>query len=640
MEWDWWLNRGPADVHKFMNQAWIPGANTGSYTIPGEGGYFNQAWWDMYAESIFIYLAAMGSPTHPIPYDAWRDLSRRWRTYHGYHMITQPPLFTHQYQHLWFNMETSNGQKLHDGFANYAENITNATLQNKASTAQDSRYEDRIWGLTASDGPAAYTAYGAPPEGSHDGTVAPTAALSSIRFTSQESIAAARYMYFQYKHRIWGQHGFTDAFNISTDWRGEDSLGIDQGALLLAIENYRTGMVRDTAMASPYLRNGMAAAQFKALDQAPLYTASEVEGDNPAYQARYAADGNPSTRWSSPFADPQWIQVEYASAKNITGATIQWEAAYAKSYRIQVSNDGKTWNDAYRTSNGQGGTETVSFPQVTAKYLRIYCSERATGYGYSIYEWNVIEAAPLIVAHYRASSSESALYPPSNSGDGDPNTRWSSEFSDPQWLQMEFSSETRVNKLDIRWEAAYALTYHVEASADGLQWQTHRSVFNGTGGLETIYFPTATTRFLRLNMTVRATPYGYSIYEIKPSYDTAPPFAALNAENAKSSFPEADGTFKLNDVYSYPNPSRGKNPTFHIECGLADSAEIQVYDASGESIYQSRLLEAPGVIEGKYAYEHPWDISGVPSGVYIYSVTAKKAGERDLRIVKKLAVIK
>ncbi|OLE23871.1 MAG: hypothetical protein AUG44_20910 [Actinobacteria bacterium 13_1_20CM_3_71_11] len=113
---------------------------------------------------------------------------------------------------------------------------------------------------------------------------------------------------------------------------------------------------------------------------------STVEAANLA--ARYAVDGNLTTRWSSAFSDPQWMQVDLGSVQPITRVKLSWEAAYASSYSIQVSNDGGTWTDAYHTDAGAGGVEDRGV-KATARYVRMYGTRRATPYGYSLWEFQV-----------------------------------------------------------------------------------------------------------------------------------------------------------------------------------------------------------------------------------------------------------
>ncbi|HEY3465834.1 MAG TPA: discoidin domain-containing protein [Amycolatopsis sp.] len=112
-------------------------------------------------------------------------------------------------------------------------------------------------------------------------------------------------------------------------------------------------------------------------------TASSTE--NGGTPASAAFDGNAGTRWSSAFSDPQWVQVDLGSAQQLCDVVLTWEAAYAKAFSVQLSADANTWTSAYSTTTGTGGTQTVSLGG-TARYLRVYGTQRATGYGYSLWE--------------------------------------------------------------------------------------------------------------------------------------------------------------------------------------------------------------------------------------------------------------
>ena len=97
----------------------------------------------------------------------------------------------------------------------------------------------------------------------------------------------------------------------------------------------------------------------------------------------------------------------------------------------------------------------------------------------------------------------------------------------------------------------------------------------------------------------------------------------------------------LGEAYSFPNPAyQGKNPTIHMECGIADFVQLRIYDISGQLIHEAGIEDQLKIIDNKYAYEYAWDVSGTASGTYIYVVVAKKAGEQDIRVMKKMAVIK
>jgi fibronectin type 3 domain-containing protein len=115
-------------------------------------------------------------------------------------------------------------------------------------------------------------------------------------------------------------------------------------------------------------------------------TASSVE--NTGHPASAATDGSATTRWSSAFSDPQWIQVDLGTSYAVHQVVIQWENAYARAYQIQVSPDGATWTTVYSTTTGAGGTETLNVTG-SGRYVRVYGTVRATGYGYSIWELQV-----------------------------------------------------------------------------------------------------------------------------------------------------------------------------------------------------------------------------------------------------------
>lgn len=116
-------------------------------------------------------------------------------------------------------------------------------------------------------------------------------------------------------------------------------------------------------------------------------TASSLE--NASYPATNAFDGNLATRWSSQFSDPQWIYVDLGATYNISEVTLYWEAAYGKSYQIQVSSDATNWTTIYSTTTGLGGTEDLAGLSGTGRYVRMYGTARGTVYGYSLWEFQI-----------------------------------------------------------------------------------------------------------------------------------------------------------------------------------------------------------------------------------------------------------
>ncbi|MEU8270280.1 ThuA domain-containing protein [Sphaerisporangium sp. NPDC049002] len=123
------------------------------------------------------------------------------------------------------------------------------------------------------------------------------------------------------------------------------------------------------------------------LSQGRPVTASSVE--NAGTAAANANDGNAGTRWSSAFSDPQWISIDLGANRSVNRVKLTWEAAYGKAYRIETSTNGTTWTPAYTTTTSDGGTDDLTFTATTARYVRLYGTQRATGYGYSLWEMEV-----------------------------------------------------------------------------------------------------------------------------------------------------------------------------------------------------------------------------------------------------------
>src|ERR1700733_5986557 len=265
---------------------------------------------------------------------------------------------------------------------------------------------------------------------------------------------------------------------------------------------------------------GRAAAASTLLSQGKTATASSTE--SAAYPASDAVDGNTGTRWSSAFSDPQWLEVDLGSSASITQVVLQWEAAYATAFQIQTSSDGTNWTTIYSTTTGTGGTQTLNVTG-TGRYVRMYGTARATQYGYSLWEFQVYGTTSgtgaacsttdaALNRPATASSLENASFPASAAVDGNTSTRWSSAFSDPQWLQVDLGSSQTICEVTMDWEAAYATAFQIQTSPDGTNWTTIYSTTTGTGGTRTLSV-SGTGRYVRMYGTARAPPYGYSLWE-------------------------------------------------------------------------------------------------------------------------------
>jgi hypothetical protein len=123
----------------------------------------------------------------------------------------------------------------------------------------------------------------------------------------------------------------------------------------------------------------------------PVQSSSSTTKDGVYYPAENAVDGQSGTRWSSDFSDPQWLAVDLGQTTTISRVELVWENAFAKSYALQVSTDGKDWRDVYTTDKGAGKTETLRFAPTPARWVRFQGTQRATPFGYSLWEMRVFK---------------------------------------------------------------------------------------------------------------------------------------------------------------------------------------------------------------------------------------------------------
>ncbi|GAJ28223.1 glucoamylase family protein [Acidomonas methanolica] len=274
VDWPWMHARGP-----WMAMGWMP---------PGQ---FLPADWKGYNEGLIVYLQALGSPTHPLPASVWRKWTAsyegQWKSFHGHTLLNFAPLFGHQYSESWVDFRSIHDDWNRAHHTDYFQNSREAVYAQRDYARENPNhwrdYGAEIWGLTACDGPGdatrtvdgrkrhflAYSARGA--GGDYvldDGTIAPTAAGGSVAFAPEIALPALEAMRRRYGAKVYTRYGFVDAFNPSFVqdgngiWADNQALGIDQGPILLMIENWRSGFVWKVMKHSPYLRAGLRRAGF------------------------------------------------------------------------------------------------------------------------------------------------------------------------------------------------------------------------------------------------------------------------------------------------------------------------------------------------------------------------------------------
>ena len=281
VEWDWFQRESP-----LVTMGWKPE----SQYIPAR--------YEGYDEAMLLYVLALGSPTHPIRAEAWPAFTRTyaWGEFYGQEHLNFAPLFGHQYSHIWIDTRGIKDEYMRGKGIDYFENSRRATLSQRAYAIDNPMrwkgYDADVWGLTASSGPTdathtidgvertfhTYWARGAAMKDIRDdGTIAPTAVGGSIPFAPEETIAALKAMRDRYGEHVFRSHGFVNAFNPTLDraiplkqgrvvpgvgWFEDDYLGIDQGPIVLMIENHRSGLIWRLMKKNPHVVRGLCRAGF------------------------------------------------------------------------------------------------------------------------------------------------------------------------------------------------------------------------------------------------------------------------------------------------------------------------------------------------------------------------------------------
>ncbi len=271
---DWqWAQNGEASV----THGWKP-----------ERGFLRYRW-KGYDEALLLYILGLGSPTHPLPdesYAAWLS-TYAWKKIYGYELVYAGPLFIHQLSHVWIDFHGIQDKYMRDKGLDYFENSRRATYVQQHYAIRNplefAFYKENCWGITASDGPGpslreidgikrvffGYKSRGVP-YGPDDGTLAPWAVIASLPFAPEIVLPATRYYMNEIHLEQADSYGFKASFNPSypvksgsaVGWVSPWNYGLNQGPIILMIENYRSGLIWRLMRQCPHLVTGLRRAGF------------------------------------------------------------------------------------------------------------------------------------------------------------------------------------------------------------------------------------------------------------------------------------------------------------------------------------------------------------------------------------------
>jgi hypothetical protein len=270
VDWRWALNGGATVSH-----GWKP--ETG----------FSPHHWQGYNEALMLYVLGLGSPTHALPeksYRAWTS-TYRWKKLYGHEFLYGAPLFMHQLSHLWIDFRGIQDAFMRGAAIDYFENSRRATYVQQQYAIRNPRgfrdYGEHVWGITASNGPGpatrrvggvtrrfrGYLARGVP-YGPDDGTLAPWAVAASLPFAPEIVLPTLAHC-TEILPKIENEYGLVCSMNPTfpgpggrSGWISRDHFALDQGPVVLMIENYRSGLIWRLMRSCPYVVAGLRAAQF------------------------------------------------------------------------------------------------------------------------------------------------------------------------------------------------------------------------------------------------------------------------------------------------------------------------------------------------------------------------------------------
>lgn len=248
-----------------ISMAWTP-----------EKGQLNHGW-SGYNEGLFLYVLAAGTGMKDVEksYESWLS-TYEWKTpYKGFSHVAFPPLFGHQFSQAFIDYRGLVDKYMKEKGIDYFENSRRATYVQRLYAQENPKgwvgYDSLCWGVTASDGPGGSYNFGDKKfEGyagrgtsgpdytiAEDGTLAPYGPLSSLPFAPEIVLPTIKSMNAKYGKMLWGKYGYYDSFNLTAKWVDNDFIGIDQGPLIIMVENFRTGLVWDYMMKDPIIQKGL-----------------------------------------------------------------------------------------------------------------------------------------------------------------------------------------------------------------------------------------------------------------------------------------------------------------------------------------------------------------------------------------------
>lgn len=289
-------------------------------------------------------------------------------------------------------------------------------------------------------------------------------------------------------------------------------------------------------------------------------TASGVQTKE--FVAENAIDGQPHTRWSSPFSDPQWLKIDMGEVATLCGFMIRWEAAYSSHYLIEVSLDGETWEKVYEDIQGDGRTDYIFIKPSAARYFRITGLARATGWGHSIYE---VEA-------WGPSRQPSITAPGDDLErlmDGDMETIWRADTT-PARIEIDLRRVMHFGSVRIDWGEEYATHFGLDVSRDGEEWTSTPGIEGGRGAFDFAPMDPVEARYIRIDLAATVTGEPAEIRQI----------SLRGPDEELTPLLEYQMAARKSEIGRYPEHLHGRQ-TYWTIVGLPKDRQVSLIDEYG-----------------------------------------------------------
>ncbi|SHN32967.1 discoidin domain-containing protein [Chitinophaga sp. CF418] len=305
----------------------------------------------------------------------------------------------------------------------------------------------------------------------------------------------------------------------------------------------------------------------------------------------------------------EWLEytVNVAQAGVYTLQARVAATAAGKTFHIELN--GQNISGTITVPNTAGwqtwATVNVTTPALTAgqKVLRVVFDSNEFNFNWINFVQQAASNNLALNKRVWASSIETADFPAASAVDGNAtSTRWSSGYTDNEWLAVDLGSAQNVSRVVLKWETAFATSYTIETSNDTINWTVQKTVTAGVGGTEDLTFAAVNARYVRVHGLKRSTPYGFSIWEFEVYGDAAAGRLAMAAP-AKS----IENTFSVNVS---PNPATN---VLNVQLkGAAQSSVLKVYSIGGQVVYQAKVNANVNQLQV--------NVSNWPKGIYIISI--------------------